>query len=398
MEFDELQRAVVETIDGARALILDASHRIHARPEVAKEERFASGLLRGMLESFGFRVEEGYAGIPTAFLATKGDGKGPRVAFLAEYDALPGIGHGCGHNLICSAALGAGIGLGAVMDRLGGEVLVFGTPAEETDGAKVALSAKGCFDGLDAALMIHPYAGNYWMTESLAMDALEVEFFGKSSHAAASPWTGVNALDAAILLFTNVNALRQQVRPDARIHGIIKDGGTTPNVIPDHATARFYLRASTRGYLDELVAKFRLCAEASALATGARMEIRNYEESFDDVVVNESLSIRMRDYMTGALGAGAFERLPDNFGSIDLGNVSHRIPVIHTLVDITGGRRIAAHTVEFRDAAVSPYADEAMLRAAKGLALTGLDVLRDPSLRSEVRAEFARKLGHQPKG
>jgi amidohydrolase len=392
------------------------SHAIHDRPELGKEEVFASGLLADALGARGFEVERGYAGLPTAFLAARrgrgpGSGSGtrlgPRIAFLAEYDALPGIGHGCGHNVICSSALGAGIGLAAALDAMAGggaavlgaaphgEVLVVGTPAEETDGAKVAMAASGCFDRVDAALMVHPHDAWFRLTESLAMDAIEVSFTGRPSHAAAAPWEGLNALDAVILLFNNVNALRQQMRPDARVHGIIVEGGKAPNVIPERAVARFYVRARRRDYLDGLVAKFKDCARASALATGTSVEFRNYEASFDDMFSNGTISDRMAGYLE-ALGAGPIGGAPESYGSIDMGNVSHVVPGVHFLVDIAGGKSVAAHTAEFREAAATPFADATIIMAAKALALAGLDLIRDPGLLEAARAEFRASLGREP--
>lgn len=388
MEFDARQSKVLAAIDGARDRILEISRTIHDRPELGDQEFFASSLLAGELEGRGFSVERGFCGRKTAFLARKGRADGPRVAFLAEYDALPGIGHGCGHNLICSSALAAGIGLGSIAGELGGEVWVVGTPAEETDGAKVAMASEGAFDGLDAALMIHPYDGNFSHTESLAMDAIELEYVGAPAHAAASPWEGRNALDALIILFTSLNALRQQTRPDARIHGIITDGGKAPNIIPDRAVARFYVRALTRAYLDELVARFTACAEAAALASNTELSMRNYEASFDDMVNNEALALRMAAHLEGGLGSGPFKRQPASFGSIDMGNVSHVVPGIHTLIDVTGGEKMTIHTPEFRDNALTPRAETALIRAGKGLALTGLDVLADPAFRAQVRKGF----------
>lgn len=410
MELDEAQRAVLAAIDGARGRILSVSRCIHEHPELGRQETFASSLVAETLEAAGFVLERGYAGIPTALIARKAGGKGsgkaggkgPRVAFLAEYDALPGLGHGCGHNLITAAAIGAGMGLGAVIDSIagdsGGEVVVMGTPAEETDGAKVSMVAQGCFDDIDAALMVHPYDGNFSEVESLAMDAIELRFFGKSAHAAASPWDGLNALDAVIQTFNGINALRQHLRPDARIHGIITDGGQAPNVVPERATARFYVRARRRDYLDQVVQKFKACAEAAAMATGTRLETANYELSFDDMASNGPLSDRFRDYMTGALASGPFRRAPDSFGSLDMGNVSHVVPAVHALVDITGGTRMSLHTPEFRDAAISATAEDAIIRAAKALALSGLDILRNPDLLESARADFRNKLGYAPKG
>jgi amidohydrolase len=390
MELNARQVEIEKAVDAARNAIVEASTAIHERPELGGEERFASDTLVSLLEKNGFWVERGTAGIPTAFKAAKGKGKARKVAFLAEYDALPSIGHGCGHNIIAGAAVAAGIGLGAAVEALGldAEVIVFGTPAEETNGAKVEMGAKGIFDGLDAALMIHPNAGNYYLTESLALDALELEFFGKTAHAAAEPWEGRNALDAMILTFTAVNALRQQIRPDARIHGIITDGGAAPNVIPEHSAAHFYLRAGHRDYLDEINAKFEACARGAAEATGTRYALKKYETSFDEMRNNETIAERVRDYFAGPLGGGSFKRSPESFGSIDMGNVSRIVPAVHVLIDIGDGKKLPGHTREFCAAAITPYAFDAMIRAGKALALAGLDIIEDPDFRRKARTEF----------
>jgi amidohydrolase len=396
MELDHRQKRIIAAIDAAAECIWSVSHQIHDRPELGYQEMFASSLLVETLESFGFNVEMGFAGMTTAFRARKGQGGGPRVAFLAEYDALPDIGHGCGHNIIATTALAAGIGLGAVVEELAGEVWVVGTPAEETDGAKVHMVNQGIFNDVDAALMVHPHMGSYMLTESLAMDAIQVEFFGKASHAAAAPWEGINALDAILLTFNNINALRQQIRPDARIHGVIVKGGVAPNIIPDHTIARFYVRAKQRAYLNELVDKFKACAQAAAQATGARVEFSNYESSFDDMLNNLSLAQRMRDYLEDVLGSQKLQRAPSHFGSVDMGNVSHVAPGVHILFDISDGQVISPHTHEFCASAVTPYADAALVRAGKALALTGYDVIHDSEFHRAVKAEFATTLGHTP--
>jgi len=396
MDLTPQHTKIITAIDSVADLILSISHQIHAQPETAYQEIFASNLLADTLESFGFQIERGVAGIPTAFRASKGNPNGPRVAFLAEYDALPEIGHACGHNIIATSALSAGIGLGAVVNDLPGQVLVIGTPAEETSGAKVAMVKLGIFNDVDAALMIHPYAGNYTLTESLALDAIQVEYFGKPAHAAAAPWDGKNALDALILLFTSLNALRQQIKPDARIHGIITHGGVAPNIIPDYTVGRFYLRAQTRAYLNELVEKFNACVQAAAAATGTRAETSHFESSFDDIANNVTLAQRMTDYMSQSLGAGSFSTKPDSSGSTDMGDVSHVVPGIHVNIDITNGQKFFPHTREFCLAAASAYADQALLRAGKGLALTGYDFLNDPNFRTAARAEFTESLGYQP--
>ena len=393
---DKRQEIILQSIDAAAETILSTSHSIHERPELGYQEVFASGLLADILAAHGFEVERGYVGIPTAFCARKGNGDGPRVAFLAEYDALPVVGHGCGHNIIATSALSAGIGLGSVVSELEGDVWVIGTPAEETDGAKVVMVERGAFQSVDAALMIHPHEGNYYVTESLAMDALEVSFFGKPAHAAYAPWEGRNALDAMILTFNSLNALRQQVRPDARMHGVIVDGGTAPNIIPERTTGRFYLRAKTRQNVNELVDKFKACVQGAALATGTSYKISNYENSFDDMVTNLVLAERIRDYATQVLGSAPFMRAPDSYGSLDMGNVSHVVPGAHVLIDIADRQTLSPHTPEFQQAVATPYADDALLRAGKALALTGYDVLTDVDFLEAARAEFTETLGHPP--
>jgi len=376
MQPNDRQERIVQAIEGAAADILSVSHQIHAHPELGYEEVFASTLLADTLERYGFTVERGYAGMATAICARKGPGDGgPRVAFLAEYDALPEIGHACGHNVIATSALAAGIGLGAVIDELGGEVLVIGTPAEETDGGKVTMVRRGCFDEIDAALMVHPFTGHYALTKAPAYDAIQISFYGKAAHAAAAPWDGVNALDAMLLTFANINALRQQMRPDGRIHGVITRGGAAPNIIPEYTEARFYVRASNRKYLNTLVEQFKACAQGAATATGARVEISNYENSFDEMVNNTTLAYRARDYLTQALGVQEVKEAPDTFGSVDMGNVSNVTPGIHMLVE---------------------RADATILRSGKALALTGCDVLTDAEFLRAARKEFAETLGYPP--
>lgn len=388
MSLNTIQHKIIAAIDNAAETIIQVSHTLHAHPELSGEEVFAANLLSETLVSHGFEVERSFAGIPTAFCARKGQAGRPRVAFLAEYDALPGLGHACGHNLIATSALGAGIGLGSLVAEIPGEVWVIGTPAEETDGAKCAMAERGVFADLDAALMIHPHEGNYTNTHSLALTPLQVSFYGRASHAAAAPWEGVNALEALLLTFTNMNALRLTVTPDVRMHGIVVKGGEAPNIIPDFSQGRFYLRAAKRATLDQVIEKFKHCAQAAALATGCRVEFLEYEASYDDMQNNRLLAERFRDTMTTELGSAPFLSSPESFGSIDMGNVSHVAPAIHALVDISAGTKLAPHTHEFAQAASSDYAQQAMLRAAKGLALTGLDVLQDADFRSRVREEF----------
>ncbi len=396
MQLGDQKQHILQAIDDAADQILSVSHQIHERPELGYEEVFASTILSETLEKFGFHVERRFAGIPTAFCARKGPGGGPRIAFLAEYDALPEIGHACGHNVIAASALSAGIGLGAVINELSGEVLVIGTPAEETDGGKVTMVNRGCFDDIDSALMVHPYSGDYALTEAPAYEAIQISFQGKAAHAAAAPWDGVNALDAMLLTFANINALRQQMRPDGRIHGVITKGGSAPNIIPEYTQARFYVRASNRKYLAALVEQFKACAQGAAIATRTQVEITNYENSFNEMVNNTTLAYRARDYLVQVLGVKELKRAPDTFGSVDMGNVSSVTPGIHILVDITGSAPYGLHTREFARAAVSRLADKAILRSGKALGLTGYDLLTDPEFLKAVRQEFADTLGYIP--
>jgi amidohydrolase len=389
VKLDTLQEKIIAAIDEASNQVLDISHQIHDHPELGNQEFFASGLLVQTLKEYGFEVELGYAKLETAFCARKGKPHTkPVIAFLAEYDALPEIGHACGHNLICTSALSAGIGLGSVMDELQGQVWVIGTPAEETAGAKVSMAEGGYFKDIDGALMIHPHIGNYYTTHALALTALKVEFFGKPSHAAAAPWEGVNALDAMLLTFNNINALRQQLKPDVRIHGVISKGGVAPNIIPEYTEGHFYVRAQQRVYLNEVLNKFYACCEAAAQATGCRVDYSKYEEDFDEMVNNLTLAERVRDYLVQNLGSGPFAYAPDHFGSIDMGNVSHVVPGIHVLIDIANGQSMSPHTRPFCDAAATAYAGQAMLRAGKALALTGYDFITQSDFRQQARSEF----------
>ncbi|MDI3522535.1 MAG: hypothetical protein PWP43_717 [Bacillota bacterium] len=360
---------------------------IHAHPELGGEEFFALDLLSRELAAAGFAVERGYFGIPTAFHAVRaGRAARPAVAFLAEYDALPGLGHACGHNIIGTAALGAALALAPLLAALPGGIHVFGTPAEETNGAKVPLAAGGAFRDIDAAMMIHPSGRTVLTAPSLAMDALEFRFRGRAAHAASAPHEGINALDAVILTFNAVNALRQHVRPDVRIHGIITRGGEAPNIVPEEAVARFYVRAARRQYLDEVTGRVVNCARAGALATGAELTVNNFEYSFDEMRNNTALAGAMLANLT-ALGE---EVVPcgEGLGSLDMGNVSHVVPAVHPYISI-GTATLVSHTREFAAAAGSEGGLRAMVLGAKALAATALDVLLDAELRQAVRAEFA---------
>lgn len=382
------KQKIRSAIDGYAPRLKEIAAYIAANPELGHEEKLASALLSSELEKLGFAVERGSLGLSTAFVAEyRAEKPGPTVGLLAEYDALPEIGHACGHHLICTMALGAAAGLRAVLDETGGAVRVYGTPAEETRGAKVDMAAAGLFDDCDAALMAHPFHVYEKSGQSLAMDAWQFEYFGKAAHAAANPDQGVNALDAVIQLFNAVNAMRQQVRSDARIHGIISSGGEAPNIIPDYACARFYVRALTRFYTDELSRRVVACAEAAALATGCRLEKSNYEYSYDELRTNEPLSEAFSANLVAAGVDPSRIRVGHDHGSVDLGNVSLRCPAIHPYVQVVDAPH-QLHTVEFRDAAQLPRAYEGMAFGARMLAFTAVDVLTDTDLLRRIRQHF----------
>jgi len=388
-----MKSTIFDTIDRHAERFKAISRFIGANPELGHEEFLAAARLTEELAEHGFAVERGVLDIATSFIATYDSGKpGPVVAFLAEYDALPELGHACGHHLICMMSIGAAVGLKSVLDRTGGSLRVYGTPAEETKGAKVPMAAAGLFDDVDIALMAHPFYRYERSGSSLAMDALQFEFFGRAAHAAANPADGVNALDAVLQLFNAINALRQQLQPDARVHGIINSGGQAPNIIPDYAAAQFYVRAASRAYTDVVAAKVRSCAEGAALQTGCTLRISNYEYSYDELRTNETLSAAFnRNLQALGIPAAAIADGKDH-GSLDLGNVSTRCATIHPFVR-TVGERHWLHTREFRDLALQEPALDNMILTAKALAATACDVLSDPALLAAVRAEFAAMTG-----
>ncbi|KAF0819927.1 MULTISPECIES: M20 family metallopeptidase [unclassified Cytobacillus] len=380
---------IIKKIDELQNEFNRISTYIGENPELGHEEYKACKVLTDELKKHGFAVEIGTCGLPTAFTATYDSGKeGPVIGYMSEYDALPEVGHACGHNLIGTMGIAAGIGLSKVIHEIGGKVIVFGTPAEETKGGKVTMAEAGIFDVLDAAIMVHPLDNYVKSGTSLAMDAIQFEFFGKSAHAAASPHLGINALDAVLQTFNSINALRQHIKPDARIHGIITEGGKAANVVPDYAVAQFYVRSAKREYVNELVEKVKKCAEGAALQTGAEMKWSFYEFSYDDMVTNSPLSEAFNKELI-SLGVSEEEIMEqkDGSGSLDMGNVSQAAPSIHPYIKICN-EAYACHTHEFREAAMSDQAREAMILGAKAMALTGYEVLTNKELLQKIKAEF----------
>ncbi|MDF2723398.1 MAG: amidohydrolase [Paenibacillus sp.] len=383
-----MKSTIVNAINENADTLKQIAAYIGSHPELGNEEVLAFEKLTGELKRQGFHVTSPVVGLSTAFIGEYRSAKpGPTVAFLCEYDALPGLGHACGHHLICTMGVAAAIGLKSVIDEAGGTIRVYGTPAEETKGAKVPMAEAGLFDDVDVALMAHPFHRYEQSGSSLAMDALQFEYTGKAAHAAANPHEGMNALDAVLMLFNAINALRQQLRSDARIHGIITAGGEAANIIPAYAAAQFYIRSASRPYTDEVVRKVLRCAEGAALQTGCALKVSNYEYSYDELVTNRALSdVFTRNLIDLGVAADHIFTGQDH-GSLDLGNVSRKCPAIHPLVQVVAETH-ALHTPQFRDLAMTDFAYERSLLAAKALACAAYDVIAEPELLRRIRTEF----------
>ncbi len=384
-----MKQIILDTINENEAKFKDISIYIGENPELGHEEFKACEILTDTLKQHGFNVEIGICDLPTAFKATFDSGKaGPVIGYMAEYDALPELGHACGHNLIATMGIAAGIGLSKVLSETGGKVIVYGTPAEETKGGKVTMAEAGIFEELDVAMMVHPLDNYMTSGDSLAMDAIQFEFFGKAAHAAASPHLGINALDAVLQTFNSINALRQHIKSDARIHGVITEGGKAANIVPDYAVAQFYVRAGKREEVNKLVEKVKQCAEGAALQTGATVKSSFYEFSYDDMITNQTLSdLFTKQLVDLGVDASEIQEQRDGSGSLDMGNVSQVVPSIHPYVKICN-EAYACHTHEFREAAMSDQGRDAMILGAKSMALTGLEILTNKEVLAEIKAEF----------
>jgi amidohydrolase len=384
-ELTTLKDRVCRDIDAMQDALVSLSRRIHEHPEIGLHEHEAARWLAAFLRDAGFAVEQPVANLETAFRAAHhGTRDRPHVALLAEYDALAGLGHACGHNLICVASVGAAAALRRAAPQLPGTLTVLGTPAEETVGGKIVMVDKGVFDGIDAALMFHPSRNNWWVRGALAAQSLTVGFHGRAAHAAAMPEKGINALNALLLTYHGIDALRQHVTSDVRIHGIITHGGDAPNIVPAFAEGEFLVRAHTREALGEVMAKVKSCAEGAAAATGARVEFAEglvYAERNNNRVLAGLFGENMQ-----RLGIEADPPNHGGVGSSDIGNVSMRVPTIHPYLKIADDA--AGHTPEFREASASAQGFAVMLLAAKGLAMTVLDVVYRPGVVDELWSEF----------
>lgn len=385
--FIELKERVAAAVEAARDEIIDLSHRIHADPEPAFEEYHASAWVADSLRKHGFEVEHPAGSLATAVRAARRGGRGgtkPRIGILAEYDALPGLGHGCGHNTMAASGVGAAIALAAVADELAGEIVFLGTPAEERGSGKQIMIDDGLFEGVDAALLFHPCDRSHVESFPLASEDATVVFHGLQAHAASDPWKGKNALDAMIQLFTSVGLWRQQLRTTARVHGIITEGGTAANIIPERTAAWFMIRADDQAYYDEMKAQFTKMAEAAALATGTTVDV-TYSGGATTMRNNAPLVERFRANMA-AYGIDDMGDDP-NAGSTDMANVSWVVPTIHPDLAICE-EGVAGHSIAFRDAAVTPRADETTLLAATLIAQTAIDLFEDPALVERAWAAF----------
>ena len=382
-----LKSEVISRVEQQGQELIKLSLNIHANPELGFEEKRASAWLTDYLDGNSFQVENGVGGLATAFKAVYGSNK-PVIALFAEYDALPEIGHACGHNIIAASAVGAAVACKCIIDSCGGAVVVFGTPAEELFGGKVPMLREGVFDGVDVAMIIHPGVRDAATAEALACIGLEIEFFGKAVHAAAYPERGINALEAMILSFNAVNSLRQHIKDRARIHGIITHGGEAANVVPAYSAAKFLVRAADDAYLGELKQKVLNCFEGAALATGARLNYRWSEIVYAPMKNNLALA------QLFAQNLESFGRKVElfephfGFGSTDMGNVSQVIPAIHPSVAIVSPD-VLLHSEDFAVAAASELGHKGLLDAAKALAMTVVDLLSEPQALAGVKDAFS---------
>ncbi|MGA2670370.1 MAG: M20 family metallopeptidase [Dehalococcoidia bacterium] len=387
MEIEKLKLKVTGSVESQKQHLVQLSLNIHDNPELGFEEEKASAWLANYLEGSGFHVERGIAGLATAFRATYGQGS-PRIALLAEYDALPKIGHGCGHNIIGVSAVGAAVASKFIIDQLGGSIVAMGTPGEEGLGGKIDMVKAGAFKEIDVAMLVHPNTRNMPTEEFLACSTLEVEFFGRPAHAAGHPDKGINALDAMILAFTSINSLRQHIRGDARIHGIITDGGEAPNIVPAHSAAVFLVRALDYDYLAELKDRVLNCFTGASMASGARLEYRWRDRTYAPMKNNMILAGLFKQNLE-SLGRQV-EAFDPHFGlgSSDMGNVSQIVPSIHATIAIAPPEALI-HTPEFAAAAASQAGHKGLLDAAKAMAMTVADILQ-PGTLDKIKQEFYR--------
>ncbi|QZY54055.1 M20 family metallopeptidase [Crassaminicella profunda] len=387
-----IQEKIDQLVKMYQTEIESISDYIFNHPELGCQEYKSSKFMVDVLKKHNFKIEYPYLEIDTSFRAEFGDEEGPVIAFLAEYDALPGYGeekkpaHACGHNWIAATTVGAGIVLSKIKDAFKGKIVVVGTPAEETVGSKVDLVNRGAFKDINAVFQMHLYEENNLRAKALAMDSWEFEFVGKASHAASYPFDGINALDAVNLTFAGISALRQQLKPDVRIHGIITKGGEAANIIPDYCSCKFYVRAEKRSYLDIVSEKVKNCARGAALMTGAKLKINQFENSYDDLVVNKALLEITRKNLEN-VGFKNFSERDEIPGSTDIGNVSYAAPTMYGNIGIADGKA-KVHEEEFLQYANSKEAKEKIRMVVRAFAYSALELFKNEELMNQVQEEF----------
>lgn len=381
-----MNESIFETIKSQKESVMKLVKAMYENPEIGNEEFESMKMLAKKLEKEGFEVEMGYV-VPTGFIGKYDSGKqGPTIAYLCEYDALPEVGHGCGHNLIAGIGVSAGIGLKSVIDEIGGQVWVIGTPAEENFGGKVSMANAGVFDNVDVAMMIHPSTKNGLGGRTNALNPLKFEFFGKNAHG-CHPEEGKSALDAAVMTYIHINLMRQFALPNTFIHGIIRDGGLAANVIPAYASMEYYFRGTTMKYVEELSEQAKKCAEAAALATGCTYKVSVYECPYDDVVINYSLCEMLKEKYE-ELGLTDIQPVNEKpAGSSDIGSVSYRCPALHGYIKIADSE-VAGHSKEMACATISPEGEAGLIHGAAALAQLGYDLITQPDLLKKVKEEF----------
>lgn len=372
----------------------ELSHKIHDNPEIGMEEFKACAWQVELIKKHGFEVEENFCGMPTAYRASyKGSKPGPKIALISEYDALPEIGHACGHNIICMIGVGAGLGLKEFADEYGGTIYIYGTPAEESHGGKLPMVAQGMFDDIDAALEVHPACTHTDAWSSSALDAMDIEFFGRASHAAMSPEGGINALDAMILLFNAVGLMRQQTKDDIRIHGVIQNGGNTPGIIPEYTKAQFWARANRMKDVKETLARIDAAAQGAATATGCTVKCTYLPGAYKDTISNQTLSKRAAGYVEEQGYKLKWYNGANAPGASDLGDVSYVCPSIQLICGIGGpspdGTEFGLHTHFLEECAGTDKAMDIALDYVKAMIATGVDMLTEPEFVAAIKEEFS---------
>jgi amidohydrolase len=381
------KKLIITKVDNHSEQLWEISKAIFNDPEIAFKEYKAHQMLTTSLKESGFNIETGIAGLETAFRASIGEKQQPIISILAEYDALVGLGHACGHNLIAAAAIGAGIALSTLKPNINGQIQVIGTPAEEGDGGKILLAKAGVFDSIDAAMMFHPASKNMVLRRSLASSEVIIEFLGKASHAAAAPEEGINALDSMILTFSNINAIRPTFKPMDRVAGVIHHGGEAANIIPAYTSAEFTVRSLTTKRRELLIEKIIACAQSAAQAVGCQLKY-TVKPGYKDIIPNKILAGLFKSNLE-LLGRLVVDPDPnERMGSTDMGDVSHLVPSIHPYLAIAP-ENVAGHTLEFKEYCISEAGKVGMLDAAKALAMTAADLLLNPDLLIKAKDELS---------